>query len=624
LTLYGAVSKLVSMRRILLGVALIPAILISFIIFAATAHAATFSVNTTDDGNDLNPGDGICEITLGDGDCGLRAVIEETNALGGPNIANFNITGAGIHTFTPGSAYPNITQQLTLDASTQPGASCGTLAPNNLPVSSNTPHTLLIEIDGSGVPTSSNGIKFLDATSSNSIIRGFVINRFNNGTAINVDDTTPPDNVTIECNYIGTNVEGTSALANGTAISMTTTTNTQIHNNLLSGNAYVGIAGYNATSATINNNLIGTNSAGNAALPNFNGINLGSSDLVAIYNNVISGNTSNGIYLYNTTNAAVTGNIVGLSLSGLALGNGSDGIAMFGSANFTIGGVDATSRNVSSANGRSGLHIYSNCQVGQSIGSNTYGNYFGTNASGAVQAGFGNQGAGVEVNEYQGSCGTVARHQIGGDTAGQPNVMAGNTGQGLLIHQQNNQDVFSVANISNSIYGNGQFGIDLAADTDNNNGDADTDLGPNILNNYLMSLPTGGFANYYLNRPTITAVNSSNNQLTVNYNFDANQADESTLFQANVVGYRLDFYINDAGQDGAYAGYSQGKTHVGSFVVNGSEANATHVFTSPVTLSPGQTITATSTVLWKVISQDECNITSNYFGPGPPYSGCPV
>jgi hypothetical protein len=43
----------------------------------------SFVVNTESTGTDADPGDGICEITPGTGDCSLRAAIEEGNALGG-------------------------------------------------------------------------------------------------------------------------------------------------------------------------------------------------------------------------------------------------------------------------------------------------------------------------------------------------------------------------------------------------------------------------------------------------------------------------------------------------------------------------------------------------------------
>jgi len=93
----------------------------------------------------------------------------------------------------------------------------------------------------------------------------------------------------------------------------------------------------------------------------------------------------------------------------------------------------------------------------------------------------------------------------------------------------------------------------------------------------------------------------------------------------DLVGYRLDFYLNDGGQDGAFAGYSQGKTHLGSFIVNGSETTASHTFTSPVTPATTQNVTVTTTVLWQNIPNgpDSCG---QRVGSGPPYfistNGC--
>ena len=62
---------------------------------ASSAHATTFTVNSTTDAVDAAPGDGIC-ATVG-GDCTLRAAIEETNALAG---ADDIVLPAGIYTLT--------------------------------------------------------------------------------------------------------------------------------------------------------------------------------------------------------------------------------------------------------------------------------------------------------------------------------------------------------------------------------------------------------------------------------------------------------------------------------------------------------------------------------------------
>jgi len=50
--------------------------------------AVTFTVNSTHDDVDWNPGDGVAETAPGNGVCTLRAAIQETNALAGPDTIN--------------------------------------------------------------------------------------------------------------------------------------------------------------------------------------------------------------------------------------------------------------------------------------------------------------------------------------------------------------------------------------------------------------------------------------------------------------------------------------------------------------------------------------------------------
>ncbi|HEY7060626.1 MAG TPA: CSLREA domain-containing protein [Chloroflexota bacterium] len=50
---------------------------------ATPVHAAAFTLNSTADGHDANPGDGVCNVNPGPpAVCSLRAAIEEINALG--------------------------------------------------------------------------------------------------------------------------------------------------------------------------------------------------------------------------------------------------------------------------------------------------------------------------------------------------------------------------------------------------------------------------------------------------------------------------------------------------------------------------------------------------------------
>lgn len=66
------------------------------------AHAASFTVNSTTDAVDANPGNGVC-ATAG-AVCTLRAAIQEANALAGPDTINLP---AGTYTLTIGGAGEN-------------------------------------------------------------------------------------------------------------------------------------------------------------------------------------------------------------------------------------------------------------------------------------------------------------------------------------------------------------------------------------------------------------------------------------------------------------------------------------------------------------------------------------
>lgn len=81
-------------------------------------QAATFSVDSTGDGPDANPGDGNCATASAT--CTLRAGIQEANALGGGDVIDFTGLGGGQQTITVNAsgngALPNVTEQLVIDA----------------------------------------------------------------------------------------------------------------------------------------------------------------------------------------------------------------------------------------------------------------------------------------------------------------------------------------------------------------------------------------------------------------------------------------------------------------------------------------------------------------------------
>src|SRR5205085_5901194 len=72
----------------------------------------------------------------------LRQAILDANSMGGGTI-NFNIPGTGVHSISPMTALPTITQPVTIDGYTQPGSSQNTNPPTE-PINA----VILIELSG--------------------------------------------------------------------------------------------------------------------------------------------------------------------------------------------------------------------------------------------------------------------------------------------------------------------------------------------------------------------------------------------------------------------------------------------------------------------------------------------
>jgi hypothetical protein len=75
----------------------------------ATAHTARASVFVVTNTNNAGAGS-------------LRQAILDTNGNGGLDTIQFNIAGTGVHTITPVTQLPSITNPVVLDGETQPGA----------------------------------------------------------------------------------------------------------------------------------------------------------------------------------------------------------------------------------------------------------------------------------------------------------------------------------------------------------------------------------------------------------------------------------------------------------------------------------------------------------------------
>ena len=103
-----------------------PALLFLVLVMQPVASAGfTFIVNTTGDGGDAVVGDGVCETATGNGQCTLRAAIEESNAQSTDDTVTFNIpqTDPGYDGFSwtidLASALPDLSSNIDIQG---PGA----------------------------------------------------------------------------------------------------------------------------------------------------------------------------------------------------------------------------------------------------------------------------------------------------------------------------------------------------------------------------------------------------------------------------------------------------------------------------------------------------------------------
>jgi RHS repeat-associated protein/CSLREA domain-containing protein len=442
---------------------------------------STFIVNSTDDKPDKKLSDGICSTTQGN--CSLRAAIQQANTSAGQDTINFNISGSGPYIIQPGSALPIITDSVIINGATQPGytgipivqlnGDSAGLGVNGLQISagSSTVRGLVIRnFDNAGIYLSTNGGNNIAGNYIGTDITGnsdngnHWIGVYVNGISNNIigGTTTNDRNLIsgnddyglefygagatgnlIQGNYIGTNASGTGALGNqyagvylyyasGNTVGGTASS----AGNLISGNNGNGVLiyGAGATGNLISGNLIGTNASGSDSLGNTldgilvnavsgTGINTIGGDTI-LARNVISGNQGNGVDTYNSISSVlIQGNYIGTDVTGsLDLGNGMDGIGI-DTANSTIGGMATGAGNLISGNGRYGIYLYGTGANGNMV----QGNFIGTSANGNQD--LGNTLSGIAIG-YGSS-----NNNIGGATASERNLISGNDETGIIISE---------------------------------------------------------------------------------------------------------------------------------------------------------------------------------------------
>ena len=265
----------------------------------------------------------------------------------------------------------------------------------------------------------------------------------NTGSGVAISDSTGSGNQILG-NYIGTDATGLVTLSNSQhGVIILNVSNNIVASNTISGNGQNGIyiVGTNATGNTVSANFIGTSVTGLGRVGNsLSGVRLESPGNTiggtnATARNLISGNTNNGVYLFGagTSNNLVAGNYIGTALDGTnALPNAIGGVGIDGAPRNQLGGTIAAARNIISGNDQHGIYIRTNSAAANTI----QGNYVGTDFTGTKKVANGNYWvANGNNSDVAGGIdiGYAPTNQIGGIVSGAGNVISGNWRGGIFI-----------------------------------------------------------------------------------------------------------------------------------------------------------------------------------------------
>jgi len=453
-----------------------------------------------------------------------QAILDANNNVCGP-ICTINFAlPSNARTIALSSALPAVTASVLIDGTTQSGYS----------------GSPLITLDGTADTTNGMGVAL---NGGNSTLRGLAIVHFHNyGVAIG-----GTGNSTVAANFIGIDTTNTAA-ANLGGILVTSNGNTiggasAAARNVIGGNTNSGIAVDGASNTTISNNDVGTDPTGSTAMPNGqDGIQIANNaSNTTIGNNVIAGNSVSGVYVTTASSTTIVNNLIGVNAaSNAVVGNALAGIYTDNNATSTtitgntIGGSPHGIRNAGSG---TALHIT--------------GNFIGTNAAQTLAL---PNTIGVQLQSFTND------NVVGGANAGEPNVIARNSGDGVIVYSTGNEI------IDNAIYGNGALGIDLQPGANNNQ-------------------PA----------PVITSAVISGANLIVNYTANASVGTQSI---------RIDFFKADAS--------GQGKTFLFSVCAasTNNTASSTTINASSIGVAVGDSLVALATS----IGDPNCGLTT--FGDG--------
>ncbi len=286
-------------------------VLFAVLLHAESAHAATITVTTAGD----------------TGNGSLRNAIITANLTATADVIQFNIPGSGPFTINAASALPTVTQPLTIDGYTQPGAAANTLDEGD-------DARILIRIDGSAAETTASGI----AACVPVTVRGLSITGFpQNGIVIGGDSAGNgcpgvSAGTVITGNFIGLRPDGITAGGNRShgiflvAAPATIGGSTPALRNLISGTGLVGgssgshgiqVNDTAASGTVIQGNYIGTDASGRLDRGNRGeGVHLGIN--------------ASGVTVGGAAPNRIAFNAIGIGVTGSASGNPLFGNDIFG------------------------------------------------------------------------------------------------------------------------------------------------------------------------------------------------------------------------------------------------------------------------------------------------------
>jgi len=540
-----------------------------------------------------------------------EAILSANATFNVGDTISFNIAGSGSHTITTVSALPPLTDIVTINGYSQPGA-----VTNSLAAGFNA--ALKIALNGTNAGSSVDGLRF---EWPGITVRGLGIVNFRGD---GIEMTSVASNCVVEGCVIGLGLNGSGQGNQPHGIFINGSVNNRIGSgvpsarNVIADNTSSGVEISGGGTNVVEGNIIGLTPQGAAGVGNFYaGVNIINSPSNRVGpGNVISGNNTYGVRIQDVASVGnqIIGNVIGLDLNGAVTRGNQIGVDIAGARNTVIGGTVPGLRNIVSGNSGNGIYIHAWTSAGQ--GTVLQGNYVGTDISGqysvpngnhgvlltvpnhvigGTAAGAGNLisgntvtgieifGAGTTNVAVQGNLigvnamgtlpvpnggngiqitGNAKQNQVGGTNSGAPNVIAFNEGVGVFVLTSTNNTV-----LGNSIFQNGGLGLDIGASGPALNDAGDGDVGVNDGQNYPV-LKYG-----IVGAGATTLVGSLNSQ--------SNRS------------YRIEFFANPDCDD---FGYGEGRTFLGSAnVTTDGTGNVNFNVVSPVPLATGDVVTATAT-----------------------------